>query len=276
LNYTRFVLLEKTPDVLTIRELESGAETMKNRYFHRRTSQTTRFTIGVAVVAIGSLISQNSAHAVVIVPAPSGTTTVTPTNLPGGLPAGLPAGDVYIPGALETEPFTGYNAQGQIVFEGTVTSMVYADPSEPSFAGNPAGLDFVYQLTNNTDGMTPDDPIDRLSLSSFASFQTDVDYLGGTGNVAPTTADRSSIPGSIVGFNFPVGAMVGIGQNTDYLVVETDASTYVQGTASVIDGGTGSTHSDAPVAATVLTVPEPATFGLLAVVGGMLLGRRRR
>jgi len=249
---------------------------MKNWYVHRRTCPTVRFTFGVVVVAIGSLISQNSARAIVIVPAPSGTTTVTPTNLPGGLPAGLPAGDVYIPGAFETEPFTGYNAQSQIVFEGTVTSMVYADPAEPSFAGNPAGLDFVYQLSNNNDSMTPDDAIDRLTISSFATFQTDVDYLGGTGNVAPTTADRSSIPGTIVGFNFPVGAMVAVGQNTDYLVVETDATIYVQGTAAVIDGGSGSTHSDAPVTATVLTVPEPATFGLLAVVGGMLLGRRRR
>lgn len=70
--------------------------------------------------------------------------------------------------------------------------------------------------------------------------------------------------------------MVTPGMSSDYLVIETDASTFVQGTASVIDGGSGYTNSDAPVATTILTVPEPATFGLLTLVGGILLGRRRR
>jgi len=243
---------------------------MNMRNYTKRGSHGVRFVISTSIVAFAVLGVSRSARATIIVPAPSGITTVTPGNIPG-----LPnVNDSYI--TSETEPFIGYNAQNIVVFQGTVESWVFADPSEPSFGGQP-GLDFVYQLTNNVDGDSRDDPIDRLTVSSFATYQTDVNYIGGTGNVAPTTADRSAIPGSIVGFNFPTGAMVAPGQNSDQLVVATDdVTTPVQGIASVIDGGSGYTGAEAPVAAVILTVPEPATFGLLALAGGMLLGRRRR
>jgi len=205
--------------------------------------------------------------------------TVTPDALPGGLPAGLPAGDTLIPGAVETEPFTGVNAQNVVVFTGTVTSLVFADPSEPNLGaatGQP-GEDFVYQLTNSG-GST--DPIDELALSSFAGFTTGVDYLSntGTGDLAPASAMSSAAPaGKTIGFNFPVPGTVAPGSTTDYVIVQTTATSIpMQGTASVIDGGSGSTGAEAPVATVVFTVPEPATFGVLAVVGGMILGRRRR
>lgn len=165
------------------------------------------FAIAGYVVVIGALSFTNPVHATVIVPVPTGTTTVTPANLPG-----LPAGDTYIPGATETEPFTGYNAQSQVVFVGTVTSQVFSDPAEPSFAGNPAGLDFVYQLSNNPGNVVINgtvgagDPIDRLAISSFVGFQTDVDYIdyvsGSNVGIVPTTADRNATPGATVGFNF--------------------------------------------------------------------------
>ncbi|MGD0461839.1 MAG: PEP-CTERM sorting domain-containing protein [Tepidisphaeraceae bacterium] len=234
------------------------------------------FVFAAFGVAFGAMLVTTSAVRAAVITQGVGTTTVTPTDLTGGLPAGLPTGDTLVPGASETKPFTGYNNVGGIVFQGTVTSQVYADPNEPDW--NVPGLDFVYQLSNNIDGLTPDDPINRITLASFANFLTDVDYLGGTGDVAPTTADRSSAPaGKIIGFNFPVsGGIVNPGQDSTYLVVETNASTYTQGSASVIDGGTGSTGADTPVATVIFTVPEPATLGLLAMVGGMLLGRRRR
>jgi hypothetical protein len=88
----------------------------------------------------------------------------------------------------------------------------------------------------------------------------------------------STPAGKIIGFNFPVGVgVIPPGDTTDYLVIETNATIPpVQGTASVIDGGSGYTNVDTPVATVILTVPEPATFGLLIVGSGMLLGRRRR
>lgn len=250
---------------------------MNIRHNRKRDFCGTALVIAASVVAFGAMAVP--AHATVIIPSPISTTTVTPTGLPGTLLTALGPNDTFIPGAAETEPFTGYNAQGGIVFEGTVTSYVFSDTAEPNFAGNPAGLDFVYQLSNNN--VPTYDPIDRISLSSFAGFQTDVDYIESTGNVEPATADRSVTPGTIVGFNFLLPSaggfgMVRPGQDSDYLVVATDASTYVQGVASVIDGGSGFTNSDAPVATVVFSVPEPATLGLLAITGGMLLGRRRR
>jgi hypothetical protein len=250
---------------------------MNIRHNRKRGVCGTAFVITVSVVAFSTLGLPDPAHATVIIPAPSGTTTATPTELSETVlnPLGLPnPNDVFL--VSETEPFIGYNAQNVVVFEGTVESSVYVDPAEPSFGGQP-GLDFVYQLTNSKDLMTPDDPIDRLTLASFATYGTDVDYIGGTGNVAPATADRSAVPGAIIGFNFPTGGMVAPGSNTDYLVVATtDVTAPVQGTASVIDGGSGSTGAEAPVATVVFTVPEPATFGLLSIAGAMLLGRRRR
>jgi hypothetical protein len=106
-----------------------------------------------------------------------------------------------------------------------------------------------------------------------------VNYFVCTGNPAPATADSSvAPPGRTIGFNFPVSsATVAPGETTDYVLIETsDASLPVQGTASVIDGGSGTTGAEAPAATVIFTVPEPATFGVLALVGGMILGRRRR
>lgn len=233
--------------------------------------------IGALCVAIGALFIPLTAARGAIVTA---GTSVTPTGLLGGLPGGLPAGDALI--ANETEPFTGTNAQSQVVFTGTVTSLVFADPSEPD-TGMP-GEDFVYQLTDNS-GST--DSIDQLALSSFAGFLTDANYLVGTGNyvntgpgdLAPASASSSVAPaGKTISFGFPVSSTTVMpGDTTDYVVIETNATSQpVQGTAAVIDGGSGSTGTEAPVATVIFTVPEPATFGVLAVVGSMILGRRRR
>jgi hypothetical protein len=222
-----------------------------------------RIAIGAIVVANGVMLaSSNIGHAALV--SPGGTVAPTPI-------AGLPPGDTLV--VTETKPFTGTNASHTVVFTGTVTSSVYSDPANPD-TGQP-GLDFVYQLSNDATSL---DPIDRLTVASFASFLTDLNYVVGTGAVSPTTGDSSvSPPGKTIGFNFPVGGTVVLpGQTTTMLVVETNAQTIAAGTASVIDGGSGSTQAEAPVAVITITVPEPATFGVLAVVGGFILGRRRR
>jgi hypothetical protein len=222
-----------------------------------------RIAIAGLVVANGVMFAaSNVGHAAIVTPGG----TVAPTAI-----AGLPPGDSLV--ATETKPFTGTNASSTVVFTGTVMSSVFADPAEPD-TGQP-GLDFVYQLSNDSTSL---DPIDRMTVASFFGFLTDVNYVVATGDVAPTTSDSSAAPaGKTIGFNFPVGgAVVMPGQSTDFLVVETNATTIAQGTASVIDGGSGSTGAEAPVATVIFTVPEPATFGVLAVVSGFILGRRRR
>jgi hypothetical protein len=214
---------------------------------------------GIAFVAIiGS-----SAAASPLLPG----TAVAPTPL-----AIIPAGDTIIPGATETNPFVGLGAAvppsmtQPVVFTGELTSTVYTDPTT-------GGLDFLYQLSNDP---TSPDSLEELSLSSFApnTFTTDADYVVGTGNVNPDLATRSTGSGKTIDFFFPG---VGQGQDTSYLLVETNATTYMVGTGAVIDGGTGDTLVNAPgVTILMSNVPEPASFSAILLAGGMLFGRRRR
>jgi hypothetical protein len=184
-----------------------------------------------------------------------------PTPIPS-----LPAGDTLI--ATQTNPFAGLNAASPpvVVFTGLLTSSVYADPGT-------GGLDFLYQVSNDT---TSADSLEELSLSSFAppTTTTDVDFVIGSGNVDPNLATRSSGSGKTVDFFFPGIAQ---GANSDFLLIGTNSTTYMVGTGSVIDGGTGGTFISAPgVTMFMSNVPEPASFSAIMIAGGMLLGRRRR
>jgi hypothetical protein len=217
-------------------------------------------TSGIALaVMIGAA---SSAPAAVLYPGDTGPTAVTPSPL--GI---LPSGDTLIPGAMQTNPFIGTTgAPSNIVkFTGTLTSAVYNDPTT-------GGLDFLYQITNDP---TSVDEFDELSLSSFSSFSTDVDYVNGTGDVNPDSTTRSSGAGKIVAFMFSGG--VPGGQDTSEMLVETNSHNFMVGVGSVIDGATGGTTISAPATGTFMSnVPEPASFSAILLAGGMLLGRRRR
>jgi len=146
---------------------------------------------------------------------------------------------------------------------------VWADPSNTWCAGC---LDFVYQFNN----LGPD-PNQRFTMSSFQGFLLDVgtDPFG-VGVHLPTLVDRS-IVGAVVGFNFPAGDEIAVGETTVSLVIETNATHITPGFVSAQDGTAGSGVAWAPQ-----VVPEPASLmlmgsGLLAV-GGYLrksrLGKR--
>ena len=153
-------------------------------------------------------------------------------------------------------------------FTTTYTQTVWADSSNTWMCTG--CLDFVYQFTN----LGPD-PNQRFTMSSFQGFLLDV----GTdpfGVHDPTLVDRS-IAGAVVGFNFPAGDEIAVGETTVSLVIETNATRFVPGFVSAQDGTAGSGFAWAPQ-----VVPEPASLmlmgsGLLAV-GGYLrksrLGKR--
>jgi hypothetical protein len=204
-------------------------------------------------------IASNSSAAVLL---PGGS--VTPTAL-----GTLPAGDtILVVGGnpvTETNAFTGTDAFGNVKFTGTLTSSVYSDPGT-------GGLDFLYQATNDASSV---DAFDEVSLKSFSGFNTDVDYVTGTGATNPNQATRSSdTPGKNVAFFFNSG--VPQASNTSDLLIETNSANYMTGVGSVIDGGAGGTTIEAPAVGTLMTVPEPASFSAIVIVGGILLGRRRR
>jgi hypothetical protein len=208
---------------------------------------------GIAFAAMMGVASTGSAS--VLTPG----NTVVPSAL-----AALPAGDSLI--ATETNPFSGLDTFGNVKFTGELTSSVYSDPGT-------GGFDFLYQVANDASSV---DSFDELSVKSFATFTTDADFVSGSGNVDPSSATRSSdAPGRNVSFSFSSG--VPQGNNTSFLLVETNSTNYMVGVGSVIDGGNGGALVEAPAVGTLMSnVPEPASFSAILLGGGMLLGRRRR
>ncbi len=195
-----------------------------------------------------------------------------------------PGGNVFpgsvtgdAPGTLladQVQPFSILTAVGTM--SGTIESAVYMESG--------GTLDFYYQVSNTS----PDgDNFSRNSDSSFGGFLTDVGFrtdgssLTGTGFTdsafIPDTADRSTTNGgAVVGFNFnSFGTLdeIPVGAKSSVLVITTNATHYMLGTASAIDSGTATVPAYEPT-----NVPEPTSIvlfgsGLLLFVG---LARSRR
>lgn len=192
------------------------------------------------------------------------------TELPVQALLNLPSGDSFL---TSTGPqlFTGTTGLGHVVFTGSITSSVYIDPAEPDIPGNPAGLDFVYVISNDPSST---DEINQLTVSSFSTFLTGIDYVTGSGT-APTSADRLG-NGRAIDFYFDGPTELPQGGSSDSLLVETNAQNYGPGFGSAIDGGSGTTAAVVPVSGILMAVPEPASFAVITLAGGFLLSRRRR
>ncbi len=155
-------------------------------------------------------------------------------------------------------------------FSGTLTSQVIAnDPGNPF---GPGFLTFTYALTNNA--LSPD-PIERITVSSFTGFQTDVSYQVPTAAVAPSLMNRTA-NSSVVGFSYvgaPLGAGVIVpGGASALMVVQTDApiNQFILSTASVINGSVATVDAFAPLP----NIPEPGSLGLLGCAALLTIRRR--
>jgi hypothetical protein len=190
-------------------------------------------TFGIVTVAAGHASSL----------APGGTVSATSIAYPGGT----------------LELFTGDSLVSGTAFMATYSLAIISDPANALCAGC---LDFVYQPVNN--------PASKDSLVSFStgSFKggvlTDVFYATG-GEIAPSTISRSA-DGSTITFNYD-GTPVGPNENSDFLIIETNAApfSYSAGFSTI----TGTSDATATGIGASVSTPEPASFVLL---GSGLLG----
>jgi hypothetical protein len=165
---------------------------------------------------------------------------------------------------------------------GTVREVVVSGDNNNPYGG----LTFIYQVSSVGTG-----DIGRITGDGYTLKKTDVivadaasssvtlTYLAGTtpfssGGTAASTADRSTMAadgGDTVGFNF--SSFLNPGNNSELLIIRTNATGYQAGDIALLDSGIASLGGFSPT-------PEPSTMALLGLqvvgLGGFLVYRRKR
>jgi hypothetical protein len=193
--------------------------------------------------------------------------------LPEGAPPTAPS-VLTVSGATQlgdTGPLSFASNVGASDFGGFMEEWAYQDPANMFGAGD---VTFVIEVTNNV-GSTNN--ILRVSTLDYTGFETNVGAYDTAGFVFPTSVDRAI--GGVVGFNFDPG--IAGGQQSEFLVIQTDASSFTGGFVGEINDGSATEAGFAPFELLIVpppSVPETATWVMLVAGFGLLgfVGFRRR
>jgi hypothetical protein len=222
-----------------------------------------RLLIGAAALVLAAPLSAN-----VLLPGECAGLSCTGTSVSSTLETFT----IGTPGTFLTGVTTSVSQYG---ISGIFRTAVYRN------SGN--GLDFYYQFQNTS----ATSEINRITTVNFGMFSTNVGFVttdidgtggagsGGTavnfvaGSQAPVAADRSSAPGTTIGFDFRGGTdTIANGEVSRIFVIRTNATGWSTGSTFMINGGVASVASFQPI-------PEPSTYALMGA-GLLALGLVRR
>jgi hypothetical protein len=155
---------------------------------------------------------------------------------------------------------------GPVIF-GSLIAGVYSDPSNVYCAGC---LDFVY-LFGDSGGF----PVTGLFVATFDGFPLDVGFSAIPNGIAPTTIAREPDGDGIL-FNFSSG--LADGQFSDVLVIQTPATSYTYGSATLeARGGTfgagGQGFQPTPEPSSIVFL-STGLLGFVRVIAGQLAGKK--
>jgi MYXO-CTERM domain-containing protein len=163
----------------------------------------------------------------------------------------------------------------------TYSEKVYVDPGNTLGPCAPNCLTWLLQVSNVH---TSTDVIERITISHFGGFITDVGVDTGpnypspftpVGTITPTSVERSS-DGNVLRwvFNGNTGE-IAAGQTSAVLEVQTNSTQVTLGTVTVQNGESGTGPGVSPAVPESTWVPALSLAGLVGVAG-LALRRRRR
>ncbi|MBV8083299.1 MAG: hypothetical protein JO247_00645 [Chloroflexi bacterium] len=220
--------------------------------------------LGLAALSGAAVLLPGRAAACAIAP---GTNTCAPDVLtvsPSATQVATATNTINV-----TDPSSG------ATINATYTENVYRDPTNTYCANC---LTWVVKVANS---WTSTDTVERVTVSNFAGFSTDIgtDSNGApgmtdTGTQSPVNVERNT-SGSVLAWDFNTsGSEIQPGQTSHLLEIETNATQYKPGTVTVQDGVAGSGPGFGPVVPEVVFVPALAAAGGAAF--GLFRWRRRR